>query len=75
MLGVRVPPALPLKDNLMEKFIKYFEAAKIELQKVIFPTKEQVKNAYIAVFIVVFIVSLFLAVIDLTMSFILSHIM
>lgn len=59
----------------MEKFIKYFEAAKIELQKVIFPTKEQVKNAYIAVFIVVFIVSLFLAVIDLTMSFILSHIM
>lgn len=59
----------------MEKFIKYFDAAKIELQKVIFPTKEQVKNAYIAVFIVVLIVSLFLAVIDLTMSFLLSHIM
>jgi len=59
----------------MEKFLKYFEEAKIELQKVIFPTKDQVKNAYIAVFIVVLIVSLFLALIDLTMSFTLSHIM
>ncbi|WP_187647785.1 preprotein translocase subunit SecE [Nitrosophilus labii] len=59
----------------MEKFIKYFEEAKIELQKVIFPTKDQVKNAYIAVFVVVLIVSLFLALIDLTMSFTLSHIM
>ncbi len=59
----------------MEKLIKYFEEAKIELQKVIFPTKDQVKNAYIAVFVVVLIVSLFLALIDLTMSFTLSHIM
>ncbi len=59
----------------MEKFLKYFEEAKLELQKVIFPTKDQVKNAYIAVFVVVLIVSLFLALIDLTMSFTLSHIM
>ena len=59
----------------MEKFLKYFNDAKIELQKVIFPTKDQVKNAYIAVFVVVLIVSLFLALIDLTMSFSLSHIM
>ena len=59
----------------MEKFVKYFEASKIELQKVIFPTKEQVKNAYIAVFIVVSIVSMFLALVDLTMSFLLSHVM
>ena len=59
----------------MEKFLKYFEYAKVEIQKVIFPTKEQVKNAYIAVFVVVLIISLFLALIDATMSFTLSHIM
>ena len=59
----------------MEKFIEYLRNAKIELQKVIFPTKEQVKNAYIAVFIVVSVVALFLAIVDGTMSFILSHIM
>jgi len=59
----------------MEKFLTYLRHAKAELQKVIFPTKDQVKNAYIAVFVVVLIVSLFLALIDLTMSFSLSHIM
>ncbi|WP_200763222.1 preprotein translocase subunit SecE [Nitrosophilus alvini] len=59
----------------MDKFLEYFHHSKLELQKVIFPTKDQVKNAYIAVFIVVLIVSLFLALIDATMSFTLSHIM
>ncbi len=59
----------------MEKFIHYLQNARAELQKVIFPTKEQVKNAYIAVFIVVSVVALFLAIVDGTMSFILSHIM
>jgi preprotein translocase subunit SecE len=58
----------------MEKLIQYIHDAKIELQKVIFPTKEQVKNAYIAVFLVVTVVALFLALVDGTMSFILSHI-
>jgi len=59
----------------MEKFIQYFKEAKAELQKVIFPTKEQVRNAYIAVIVVVSVVSLFLALVDGTMSFLLSHIM
>ncbi len=59
----------------MEKIVTYIKNAKIELEKVIFPTKEQVKNAYIAVFIVVTVVALFLALVDATMSFILSHIM
>ena len=59
----------------MEKLIDYFRKAKEELYKVIFPTKEQVKNAYIAVFIVVTVVALFLALVDGTMSFLLSHIM
>ncbi len=59
----------------MEKFIQYLKEAKAELQKVIFPTKEQVRNAYIAVVVVVSVVSLFLALVDGTMSFLLSHIM
>ncbi len=59
----------------MEKLINYIRASKIELAKVIFPTKEQVKNAFIAVFVVVTIVSLFLALIDLIMSFSLKSIL
>ena len=59
----------------MEKLITYIKNSKLELEKVIFPTKEQVKNAYIAVLVVVSVVALFLALVDGTMSFILSHIM
>ena len=49
--------------------------AKAELTKVIFPTKGQVKQAYIAVLIVVTIVAIFLALVDLMMSSIMSAIL
>lgn len=52
----------------MKKFIAYIRASKAELGKVIFPMKEQVRNAYITVFIVVSVVTLFLALIDWIMS-------
>ncbi len=43
----------------MEKLITYFKLSKAELRKVIFPLKEQVRNAYITVFVVVAVISLF----------------
>ncbi|MCR6593914.1 preprotein translocase subunit SecE [Campylobacter insulaenigrae] len=58
----------------MEKLITYFRLSKAELAKVIWPLKEQVRNAYITVFVVVTVVSLFLALVDLLMSFSLSKI-
>jgi len=45
-----------------------FRLAKLELAKVIFPTKPQVKQAFIAVIIVVTFVVLFLALVDFIMS-------
>ena len=56
----------------MEKLITYFKSSKAELRKVIFPLKEQVRNAYITVFIVVTVISLFLALVDWIMSSIVS---
>ncbi len=56
----------------MEKLINYVNHAKIELSKVIFPTKLQVRQAFFAVFVVVTVVSLFLALVDLIMSSLLS---
>ncbi|MEE3694046.1 preprotein translocase subunit SecE [Campylobacter sp. CLAX-22107-21] len=53
----------------MEKFISYLKLSRTEVGKVIFPTKEQIRNAFITVFAVVTIVSLFLALVDLIMSF------
>ncbi|BEJ62211.1 preprotein translocase subunit SecE [Campylobacter jejuni] len=58
----------------MEKLITYFKLSKAELRKVIFPLKEQVRNAYIAVFVVVVVISLFLALVDWLMSSIVSAI-
>ena len=49
--------------------------AKAELTKVIFPTKGQVKQAYIAVIIVVAAVAAFLALVDLIMSSVMTAIL
>lgn len=54
---------------------KHINAAKLELAKVIFPTKGQVKQAYISVVIVVAVISAFLALVDLMMSSIMSTIL
>jgi preprotein translocase subunit SecE len=53
----------------------YYKQAKDELNKVIFPIKEQVKSAYLSVFVVVTVISLFLALIDTIMSLSLTSIM
>lgn len=58
----------------MEKLITYFKLSRAELRKVIFPLKEQVRNAYITVFVVVTVISLFLALVDWIMSSIVSAI-
>ena len=49
------------------KFV-YIRMSKAEIGKVIFPMKEQVRNAYITVFIVVSVITLFLALIDWIMG-------
>jgi len=59
----------------MQKLLDYISDSRAELTKVIFPTKEQIRNAFVSVFIVVTVVSLFLALIDAIMSFSLSSIL
>lgn len=59
----------------MDKIKLYYKQAKEELFKVIFPIKEQVRSAYISVFVVVTVISLFLALIDALMSVGLSAVM
>ena len=49
--------------------------ARSELTKVIFPTKGQVKQAYISVLIVVTVIASFLALVDLIMSSVMSAIL
>jgi preprotein translocase subunit SecE len=59
----------------LSKIKLYYKQAKDELNKVIFPIKQQVKSAYLSVFVVVTVISLFLALIDTIMSLGLTSIM
>ena len=59
----------------MTKIIDFVKSAKVELDKVIFPTKIQVKQAFIAVLIVVSVIAAYLALVDLLMSAIVSSIL
>ncbi len=56
----------------MNKLKTYYKNAKEELDKVIFPIKEQIRSAYVSVFVVVTVITLFLALIDAIMSLSLS---
>ena len=58
----------------MKKLIAYIKLSKAELSKVIFPLPMQVKNAFFAVFGVVTVITLFLALIDLLMSLSISSV-
>lgn len=58
----------------MNKLKNYYSSVKTELSKVIFPIKEQIRTAYISVFVVVTVITLFLALIDGIMSISLSSI-
>jgi preprotein translocase subunit SecE len=53
----------------------HIKNAKLELAKVIFPTKGQVKQAYISVIIVVAVIAAFLALVDLMMSSFMSAVL
>jgi len=59
----------------MQKVLQYIRDSRVELTKVIFPTKEQIRNAFVSVFIVVTVISLFLALIDAIMSLSLSSVL
>lgn len=53
----------------------YIRNSRLELSKVIFPMKAQVRQAFYAVLIVVTFIALFLALVDLIMSSSLSAIL
>ncbi|SHO80224.1 Preprotein translocase subunit SecE (TC 3.A.5.1.1) [hydrothermal vent metagenome] len=58
----------------MEKISKFIAHAKEEIHKVIFPTKVQIRQAFISVILVVTVISIFLALIDFLMSSIVSSV-
>ncbi|WP_457560382.1 preprotein translocase subunit SecE [Caminibacter sp.] len=58
--------------NKIKTLIEYIKEAKAELDKVIFPTPNEVKQGFISVVVIVTVVTLFLSLVDLIMSGILK---
>ncbi len=52
----------------MGKISTFIANARAEIHKVIFPTKVQVRQAFLAVILVVTVISIFLALVDLMMG-------
>ena len=59
----------------IKSFFEYVKEAKLELNKVIFPTGIEIRQSLIAVVAVVSVVTLFLSFIDLIMSGILKAVL
>lgn len=59
----------------MKRLFVFYRMAREELDKVIFPTKEQIRNASISVLVVVSVIALFLALIGAIFGTIASNIL
>ena len=59
----------------IKAFIEYVKEAKKELDKVIFPTPNEVKQAFISVTVMVTAVTLFLGLVDLIMNAVLKAVL
>ncbi|CCB79488.1 preprotein translocase subunit SecE (TC 3.A.5.1.1) [Helicobacter bizzozeronii CIII-1] len=59
----------------MKKLLSQYKLTKEELSKVIFPLKEQIRNALISVLVVVTIITLFLTLIDFVLSAFVSSVL
>ena len=59
----------------MGKLSTFISHARAEIHKVIFPTKVQVRQAFLAVVLVVTVISIFLALVDFLMSSIVSSVL
>ncbi|GAA7034609.1 preprotein translocase subunit SecE [Helicobacter pylori] len=51
----------------MDKWLIQYKLAREELSKVIFPIKEQIRNALVSVLVVVSTITLFLALLDFSL--------
>jgi len=64
-----------MKKNSIQTIIDYIKVAKIELDKVIFPTTNEIKQSLISVVVVVTVITSFLSLVDLIMSGILKAVL
>ena len=63
-----------IKVSFMEKVINFLKESKSELGRVVFPSRSEVVSSTVVVIIAVIFVSIFLGVVDMGLSQLLSYI-
>ncbi len=58
----------PRKMNIIQKGVQFCKEVKIELKKVIWPTRKQTAGSTVVVIILVFITAVFLGLVDFSLS-------
>jgi len=61
-------PEKPKADNIFVRTTEFFREVKVELKKVVWPTRKQTTGTTVVVVIFVFIVAVFLGVFDYSLS-------
>jgi preprotein translocase subunit SecE len=56
------------EPNIMQKSVQFLREVKIELKKVTWPTRKQTIGSTVVVIVLVFIISLFLGLVDASLS-------
>ncbi len=78
-MGVQIPPGLPIKrftadvngegnKVMMNKIKEFFREVKIEIKKVVYPSKEELIGSTWVVIVTSIVISLFLGIVDLSLS-------
>lgn len=62
------PKAVSNEKNLLQKIIQFLLEVKIELKKVAWPSRKQTMGSTVVVIVLVFIISIFLGVVDFGLS-------
>ncbi len=71
MLGVRIPPGLPIAshtDVMIGKAKEFLGEVKAEVKKVTWPSRKEAVGGTMVVFVVVLLMSIFLGVVDTLLS-------
>jgi preprotein translocase subunit SecE len=67
MLGVRVPPVL-LGVYMINKIVKYYKETRLELAKVAWPSRTELRDSTVVVIVLSLLLSIFIGIIDYALS-------
>ena len=78
-MGVQIPPGLPNnvhrvawtargRDSMMNKIKEFFRDVKVEIKKVVYPSREELIGSTWVVIITSIVISLFLGIVDLGLT-------